>query len=65
MAHAANPATMLALARDVFGHEPEGWLLTIPVKEMGIGEELSPFAQQGFAIALEEIKRLAAGQQQP
>jgi hydrogenase maturation protease len=65
MAHAANPATMLALARDVFGHEPEGWLLTIPVKEMGIGEELSPFAQQGFAIALEEIKRLAAGKQQP
>src|ERR1035441_7458473 len=30
MAHAASPATLLALARDVFGHAPEAWLLTIP-----------------------------------
>ena len=59
MAHAANPATMLALARDVFGHAPEGWLLTIPVEDMGIGEDLSLFAQCGLEIALEEIKNLA------
>jgi hydrogenase maturation protease len=59
MAHAANPATMLALARDVFGQTPEGWLLTIPVEEMGIGEDLSPFARHGLEIAIEEIKRLA------
>jgi hydrogenase maturation protease len=59
MAHAANPATMLALARDVFGLAPEGWLLTIPVEEMGIGEHLSPFAQRGLEVALEEIKKLA------
>jgi hydrogenase maturation protease len=30
MAHAADPCTMLALARDVFGHAPEAWWLTIP-----------------------------------
>lgn len=62
MAHAASPATMLALARDVFGHAPEGWLLTIPVEETGIGEEFSPLAKRGFAAALKEIQKLAASE---
>jgi len=59
MAHAASPATLLALARDVFGHAPEAWWLTIPVAELGIGEELSPLAQQGFEQAVEEVKKCA------
>jgi hydrogenase maturation protease len=59
MAHAASPATMLALARDVFGHAPEAWLLTIPAENIGIGEELSAFAQRGLETALGEIKQLA------
>ena len=29
MAHAADPRTLLALARDVFGRSPEAWWLTI------------------------------------
>jgi hydrogenase maturation protease len=57
MAHAANPATLLALARDVFGRAPEAWLLTIPIAELGIGEALSAFAQRGFELALEQIKK--------
>lgn len=60
MAHAANPATLLALARDVFGHAPEAWLLTIPVTELGIGETLSPLAQRGFDLAITEVKKCAA-----
>jgi hydrogenase maturation protease len=59
MAHAANPATMLALARDVFGHAPNGWLLTIPVADIGIGDDLTPFARKGMEIAIKEIKKLA------
>jgi len=59
MAHAASPATLLAMARDVFGHAPQGWLLTIPVEEMGIGEALSPFAQQGVRVSIELISKLA------
>ena len=62
MAHAANPSTMLALARDVFGHAPQAWLLTIPVQEMGIGEEFSALAQRGMAQALEKIRELIAGE---
>jgi hydrogenase maturation protease len=59
MAHAASPATLLALARDVFGHAPDAWLLTIPVRELGVGEELSPLAQTGLKIALREIEKCA------
>jgi Ni,Fe-hydrogenase maturation factor len=60
MAHAADPRTLLALARDVFGHAPEACWLTIPVENIGIGEELSPFACHGLEAALEKIRRLAA-----
>ncbi len=56
MAHAADPRTMLALARDVFGHAPQAWWLTIPIKNTGIGEELSDFATKGLATAVEKIK---------
>jgi Ni,Fe-hydrogenase maturation factor len=59
MAHAADPRTMLALARDVFGHAPQAWWLTIPVENLGVGEELSALAQRGFESAVEEIRRLA------
>ena len=59
MAHAANPATVLALARDVFGHIPEACWLTIPVEDLRLGEELSPLAQRGFELAVEEVKKRA------
>jgi len=60
MAHAADPRTMLALARDVFGHAPEAWWLTIPVEDLGIGEQFSPPAQHGFEIALRKIREFLA-----
>jgi hydrogenase maturation protease len=60
MTHAASPATLLALARDVFGHAPEAWWLTIPGEDLSLGEELSPLAQRGFELAVEEIRERAA-----
>jgi hydrogenase maturation protease len=59
MAHAADPRTMLALARDIFGHAPEAWWLTIPAADLGFGEELSALAQAGFQTAIEHIRALA------
>ena len=59
MAHAADPRTLLALARDVFGHVPKAWWLTIPVENLEIGEELSPLAQEAFNIALEKLRHMA------
>ncbi len=60
VAHAASPATLLALARDVFGRAPEAWWLTIPIEDLGIGEELSPLATRGFELAVAEIKKCVA-----
>ena len=59
MAHAADPRTMLALARDVFGHAPEkSWWLTIPAVKLDFGHDFSPAAQRGFEKAMQEIKSL-------
>ena len=60
MTHAADPRAMLALARDVFGHAPEAWWLTIPAVKLGFGEELSSEAEAGLREALGHIQVLAA-----
>ena len=57
--HAADPQTMLALARDLFGHAPEAWWLRIQVENLGFGEELSPLARRGYETALKKIRALA------
>lgn len=57
MAHAANPATVLALARDVFSHAPEAWWLTVPVEDLRLGEEFSSLAQRGFRRAVQVVKK--------
>ncbi len=59
MAHAADPRTMLALARDVFGHAPKAWWLTIPAVNLEFGESLSPAAEHGCHEAVEKIKALS------
>jgi len=60
MAHAADPRTMLALARDVFGRAPQAWWLTIPAVTIGFGEELSPAAEAGVPAAAKKIQSLAS-----
>jgi hydrogenase maturation protease len=57
--HAASPATLLALARDVFGRAPMAWWLTIPADELGVGERLSATALRGFHLAVARIGRCA------
>ena len=61
MAHAASPTTLMALARDVFGHAPEAWLITVPVEDLGIGEEFSPLAERGFETAVKHVEAKAKG----
>ena len=58
MAHTADPRTMLALSRDVFGHVPQAWWLTIPAVKLDFTEDLTPEAQHGFAAAVEKIQAL-------
>jgi Ni,Fe-hydrogenase maturation factor len=56
MAHSADPRTMLALSRDVFGHVPRAWWLTIPAVKMDFSEDLTREAQRGLAEAVEKIQ---------
>ncbi len=59
MAHAAEPNTMLALARDVYGRAPQAWLLPIPALRMGFGQNLSVTASRGVDAAIQTITRFA------
>lgn len=58
--HAANPATLLALARDVFGHAPPAWLLTIRARNLEFGESLEPATHQDMLSAIEQITHWAS-----
>ncbi|MEY4387844.1 MAG: hypothetical protein RLY20_3127 [Verrucomicrobiota bacterium] len=58
MAHAADPRTMLALSRDVFGHVPHALWLTIPAERMDFSEKLTPIAEWGCAEAVAKIRAL-------
>lgn len=60
MAHTADPRSLLAFARQLFGRCPPAWWLTIPVENLGFGEELSPLARRGFQTALDKIRTLAS-----
>lgn len=57
--HAAEPRTLLALARDVYGHAPVAWLLTVPAEQFGFGEAISLVTRQGIEAAVEAIVTLA------
>jgi len=59
LAHAADPRTLLALARDVFGRAPEAWWLTIPARHLGFGTDYSPATESGIRAAVSEVRRLA------
>jgi hydrogenase maturation protease len=63
MAHAADPRTMLAIARDVFGHAPNAWWLTIPAVDLDFREEFSPEVQRGFVEAIKKIQAFCCSPQ--
>jgi hydrogenase maturation protease len=60
MAHAADPRTLLAMAKQLFSRCPPAWWLTIPVENLEFGEELSSLARRGYETALEKIRVLAS-----
>lgn len=57
--HAVEPHTLLALARDVYGRVPPGWLLTIPAERFGFGTEISPLTRRGINVAVAKVVKLA------
>lgn len=59
--HHGDPRSLLALARWLHGRSPCSWLLTIPGVEFSIGEDLSPTAARGIAVAVDRIARIVYG----
>ena len=60
-AHAVSAATLLAIARDIFGRAPRAWILTIPASDFGFGEELSPATTAAAEVAAASIIDFARG----
>jgi hydrogenase maturation protease len=58
MTHATSPEGLLTLARELYGHCPTGWMVSIPGRDFEFGERLSPQAEQGVAEALRRIREL-------
>jgi len=60
LGHTAEPGTLLAVARDLFGFAPQAWWLTIPIANIELGEELSEKASEGMRVALAKIRQLVS-----
>ncbi|HMP42311.1 MAG TPA: hydrogenase maturation protease [Roseiflexaceae bacterium] len=66
LAHHAGPAALLAWARELYGHAPAAWWVTIPAHQFDFGAPLSPPAAYGVKLALRWIRRrYNAEQRQP
>ena len=57
MAHAANPSSLLALAKQVFGNSPRAWALPVPVCDLGFGSRLSSRSRRGLRAAVKLMER--------
>jgi hydrogenase maturation protease len=60
LAHAVDPRSLLALAKQIFGRCPPAWCLAIPVQDFGFGDGLSAHAEAGLQAAVLQIRQLAA-----
>jgi hydrogenase maturation protease len=56
--HAASPSGLLALSRELYGRSPSGWIVSIPGQNFDFSELLSPLAETGVKLAVEQIRKL-------
>ena len=56
--HTADPRSLLALTKAIYGYCPQAWWVTIPGVNFELGENLSPLAEQGIEIAIDKINNL-------
>jgi hydrogenase maturation protease len=54
--HASSPPALLTLAEVVYGRQPLTWLLTVPARDLGFGEGLSPEAERNLVQALQYVQ---------
>ncbi len=59
--HHTGPGGLLALATELYGHCPEGWLLTIPGYQFDLSEDITPGAQANVTRALALVREFCQG----
>jgi Ni,Fe-hydrogenase maturation factor len=52
MLHTYHPTSLLALVKLLYQKQPHAYVVMIPALNLELGENLSPLAQEGMAIAL-------------
>lgn len=57
--HASDPASLLALAKALYGHAPEATLIAIPARDFDLHEGLSPLTERAVGQVVEQISCLA------
>jgi hydrogenase maturation protease len=58
MSHMSNPRSLLALTRALYGYAPPGFWVMVPGREFEVKIALSPVAERGVEVALQEIDHL-------
>jgi len=60
LGHTGSPAELLGLTHYVYQDHPASWCLSIPVTELGFGQQLSAAALAAGAVGLNQIRGLIA-----
>lgn len=55
LTHAFTPQGLLAWAQHLFGRAPEAWLVTIPARDLSLGEGLSPRTRRAAEALLRRL----------
>ena len=58
--HHFSPAALLRLAYQLYGAEPEAWLVSVRAVDFSVGEHLSPEAEAAAEAAIEQVRALLA-----
>lgn len=56
--HTSDPRSLLALTQALYEHAPIAWWVRIPGVNFELGDRLSPTAERGIQVALEQINHL-------
>ncbi len=56
--HTADPRSLLALTQALYDYCPQAWWIKVPGVNFELGDHLSPIAETGVAIALQQITQI-------
>ena len=57
--HATDPASLLSLAKALYGHSPEATLIALPARNFDLCEGLSPLTESAVEQAVIRVSKLA------